>query len=88
MNRVHPIAWASAGRDVAGPRREAGRVPTELLILAVATAGQLFGALTNPIAGALLAMAIAVLLTVRHMRAEVRDLHAWEASQPGSLPDA
>jgi hypothetical protein len=83
MNRVEPIAWAAARRTETGVLA-ARRVPTELLIVAVAMAGELLGALTNPLAGAALAIAAAIALTLRRIRADVRDLHAWEAIETQS----
>jgi hypothetical protein len=80
MNRVEPIAWGSASHRAATVPAPA-RVPTELSILAVAMAGELFGALTHPFAGALAGAAVAVLLTLRRIGADVRAMHAWEAGQ-------
>ncbi len=83
MNRVEPIAWAAAARTGSGAL-SGRRVPTELLIVAIAMAGEFLGALTNPLAGAALAIAAVIVLTLRRIRADVRDLHAWEAIETQS----
>jgi hypothetical protein len=87
MNRVEGVAWSGADRGAAREDRGArARVPTELLLLAIAMAGESIGALTNPLAGAGLAIVAATLVTIRFMAAEVRAVRAWEAGAGAGAP--
>ncbi len=80
MNRADPLVWNSPRGPVVRARAVRGRSPIEVVIVSLALAGELIGALTDPLAGALVAIAIAAVVTLRYMRAEVEALQAWEAS--------
>jgi hypothetical protein len=78
MNGVEHVAWGAADDGSSSWRVACRRVPLELVLLAVATVGELLGAVTHPLAGAMIAIVVAVALTARHVGAEVRALRAWE----------
>lgn len=78
MNGIERMRWAGAGRLGAGKTGSGGHVPLERLLLAIAAAASLVGAFTHPLVCAALAIALATALTLRRMRDEIRELHAWD----------
>ena len=74
MNTVQRIGFAGA----AGADHRA-QVPLELLIIVIAIAGPLLGALTDIRLGAAVTIVVATVVTLRRMRAEVLALRAWDA---------
>jgi hypothetical protein len=77
MNGVEGIGWE-------GPRvtrRTAGRpravLPPEQIILSVAVAAPLLGAVTHPLLCAGAGIAVATVLTLRHIASDVRALRSW-----------
>lgn len=77
MNGVQGIGWERprvARRPSARPRVALAPEP---IILSIAVAAALLGAATHPLLGAAAGMALATIVTLRHLAADVRALRAW-----------
>ncbi len=77
MNGVQGIGWEHprvARRPAAQPRVA---LPPETIILSVALAASLLGAVAHPLLCAGAGSALAIVVTLRHLAAEVRAIRAW-----------
>jgi hypothetical protein len=77
MNGVEGVGWESprvTRRPVARPRAV---LRPEQIILSVAVAAPLLGAVTHPLLCAGAGIAIATLFTLRHIASDVRELRSW-----------
>ncbi len=79
MSNAVRMAVASADRSVARAPASRSPVRLETLIVALAAAGSLLGALTDVRIVTALTIVAAVLVTLRRMRAEVRAVDTWNA---------
>ncbi len=77
MNGVEGIGCEGSRVTRRPSARPRVALPPELLILTVAVAAQLLGAVTHPLLGAGAGIVVATLLTLRHIAADVRVLRAW-----------
>jgi hypothetical protein len=77
MNTIQRIGLASLGRAAMGDLPAArARVPLEVLLLAMAVAYAVVGPLTDLVWCGAVTSVLATVVTLRRMRAEVRDLRA------------
>jgi hypothetical protein len=77
MNGVEWSTWESpkvTRRPAARPRIA---LPPEPIILAIAVAATLLGAVTHPLLCAAAGVALATLVTLSHLAADVRALRTW-----------
>lgn len=77
MNGVQGMGWEGPRLARRPPARRRVALSPEPLILSIAVAATVLGAVTHPLLGALAGMALATLVTLRHLAADVRALRAW-----------
>jgi hypothetical protein len=77
MNGVEGIGWEGPRVSRRPGARARVVLPPEQIILSVAVAAPLLGAVTNPLLCAGAGIVVATVLTLRHIASDVRALTSW-----------